>query len=324
LRGGEGERGRGGDSLREKLRETQCNSVVKEKFMKKPENGTSKARLRSSYVTLVVSVSLVLFLLGILGLVLINARELSDYFRESLSFSVMLDDAAKEADIRMLQKDLDAKAYVKSTKYVSKDEAAIKMKEDFGEDFISFLGDNPLPPSIDVYLVSNYTVPDSVAKIEKYIYLYPFVTDVVVPESLLMLINENFKKISLFLLVISAFLFLIALSIINNTIRLSIYSKRFLIRTMQLVGATRSFIRRPFILQGAFNGFLAALIAMTLLMGLLYLVEKEFFMMFTFENTNLLLLLGVAIIIVGVLINIISTFFSVNKYLSISEDKLYY
>jgi len=292
--------------------------------MKKVQDGTSKARLRSSYVTLVVSVSLVLFLLGILGLVLINARELSDYFRESLSFSIMLDDAAKEADIRMLQKDLDAKAYVKSTKYVSKDEAAINMKEELGEDFISFLGDNPLPPSIDVYLVSNYTIPDSVAKIEKYIYLYPFVKDVIVPESLLMLINENVKKISIFLLVISAFLFLIALTIINNTIRLSIYSKRFLIRTMQLVGATRSFIRRPFILQGAFHGFLSALIAMTLLMGLLYLIEKEFFLMFTFENTNLLLLLGAAIIIVGVLINIISTYFSVNKYLTISEDKLYY
>jgi cell division transport system permease protein len=292
--------------------------------VKKVQNGASKAKLRSSYVTLVVSVSLVLFLLGILGLVLINARELSDYFRESLSFSIILDDAAKEADIRMLQKDLDAKPYVKSTKYVSKEEAAAKMKEELGEDFISFLGDNPLPPTIDVYLVSNYTSADNVSKIEKYIYLYPFVKDVLYPESLLILINENVRKISLFLLVISAFLFLIALTIINNTIRLSIYSKRFLIRTMQLVGATRSFIRRPFIVQGAFHGFLAALISMTLLMGLLYLIEKEFFMMFSFESTNLLLLLGAAIIIVGVLINIVSTFFSVNKYLSISEDKLYY
>jgi cell division transport system permease protein len=292
--------------------------------MKKVDNGASKAKLRSSYMTLVVSVSLVLFLLGILGLVLINARELSDYFKESLSFSVMLDDAAKEADIRMLQKDLDAKAYVKSTKYVSKDEAAANMKEELGEDFISFLGDNPLPPSINVYLVSNYTSPDSVAKIEKYILLYPFVKEVLYPESLLFLINENVNRITLFLLVISTFLFLIALTIINNTIRLSIYSKRFLIRTMQLVGATRSFIRKPFILQGAFHGFLAALIAMTLLMGLLYLIEKEFFLMFTFESINLLLLLGAAIIIIGVLINIFSTYFSVNKYLSISEDKLYY
>jgi len=281
-------------------------------------------RLRSSYLTLVISVSLVLFLLGVLGLVLINARELADYLRESLSFSIMLDDEAKEPDIRMLQKDLDAKPYVKSTEYVSKDAAAQKMKKDLGEDFISFLGDNPLPPTIDVYLYAGFTSPDSVAKIEKYVREYPFVKEVYIQESLLFLINENVKKISLFLIVISSFLFLIALTIINNTIRLSIYSRRFLIRTMQLVGATRSFIRKPFIIQSAVHGFLAALIAMCLLMGLLYLIEKEFFLMFSFESTYLLVLLGVALIITGVLINIISTFFSVNRYLSISEDKLYY
>lgn len=292
--------------------------------VKKRGTGLSKGKLRSSYLTLVISVSLVLFLLGILGLVLINARELSDYFRESLSFSVMLADDSKEADIRMLQKDLDAKQYVKSTDYISKDEAATKMKDELGEDFISFLGDNPLPPSIDVYLYSGFTSPDSVARIEKYILEYPFVKEVYYQESLLFLINENVKKISLFLLIISSFLFLIALTIINNTIRLSIYSKRFLIRTMQLVGATRSFIRKPFLLQSAIHGLIAALIAMILLLGLLYLIEKEFFMMFSFESTKLLLLLGVSIIITGVLINLISTFFSVNRYLSISEDKLYY
>jgi cell division transport system permease protein len=292
--------------------------------VKNKETGFSKTRLRSSYLTLVISVSLVLFLLGVLGLILINARELSDYFRESLSFSVMLDDEAKEADIRMLQKDLDAKIYVKSTEYVSKDEAAAKIKEDLGEDFINFLGDNPLPPSIDVYLYAGFTSPDSVAKIEKYVLEYPFVKEVYYQESLLFLINENVKKISLFLLVISTFLFLIALTIINNTIRLSIYSRRFIIRTMQLVGATRGFIRLPFLIQSAFHGLLAALIAMSLLMGFLYLIEKEFFMMFTFESTKLLLLLGVTIIITGIFINIISTFFSVNRYLSITEDKLYY
>ena len=292
--------------------------------MKNNQSGLSKTKLRSSYLTLVVSVSLVLFLLGVLGLVLINAKELSDYFRESLSFSVMLNDDAKEADIRMLQKDLDAKLYVKSTEYVSKEEAAAKMKEDLGEDFINFLGDNPLPPSIDVYLYATYTSPDSVAKIEKYVLEYPFVKEVYYQESLLFLINENVRKISFFLLVISSFLFLIALTIINNTIRLSVYSKRFLIRTMQIVGATRSFIRRPFLIQSAFHGLMAALLAMGLLMGLLYLIEKEFLLMFTFESTNLLILLGVSLILFGVLINIISTFFSVNRYLSISEDKLYY
>jgi cell division transport system permease protein len=271
-----------------------------------------------------VSISLVLFLLGILGLVLINAKELSDYLRESLSFSIMLDDEAKEPDIRMLQKDLDAKAYVKSTEYISKEAAAVKMRKELGEDFISFLGDNPLPPTIDVYLFAAFTSPDSVAKIEKYVREYPFVKEVLVQESLLFLINENVNKISIFLLVISTFLFLIALTIINNTIRLSIYSRRFLIRTMQLVGATRSFIRRPFIIQSAIHGLLAALLALSLLMGLLYLIEQEFLLMFSFESTYLLILLGVSIIITGVLINIISTFFSVNRYLTISEDKLYY
>jgi cell division transport system permease protein len=292
--------------------------------LKNKEAGYSKTRLRSSYLTLVASVSLVLFLLGVLGLVLINARELSDYLRESLSFYIILDDETKEPDIRMLQKDLDAKPYVKSTEYVSKDAAAAKMKKDLGEDFIEFLGDNPLPPSIDVYLYAGYTSPDSVARIEKYVREYPFVKEVYYQESLLFLINENVRKISLFLLVISSFLFLIALTIINNTIRLSIYSKRFLIRTMQLVGATRGFIRRPFIIQSAIHGLLAALVAMSLLMGLLYLIEKEFFMMFSFESTYLLFLLAISIIITGVLINIISTYFSVNRYLSISEDQLYY
>jgi len=288
------------------------------------ESGFSKAKLRGSYLTLVISVSLVLFLLGILGLVLINAKELSDYFRESLSFSVLLDDDAREADIRMLQKDLDAKPFVKSTEYISKDEAAAKMKEDLGEDFISFLGDNPLPPSIDVYLYASYTTPDSVTKIEKYVMEYPFVKEVYYPESLLFLINENVQKISLFLLIISSFLFLIAVTIINNTIRLAIYSKRFLIRTMQIVGATRSFIRRPFLVRSVYHGVLASLIAMLLLMGLLYLVEKELIMLFTFESTRLLVLLGVLLIIAGILINVVSTYLSVNRYLVISEDKLYY
>ena len=289
--------------------------------MKKKES--SNIRLQSSYVTLVVSVSLVLFLLGALGLLLINAKELSDYFRESLSFSVMLDDDAKEADMRMLQRDLDAKPFVKSTEYISKSAAAAKMKEELGEDFIAFLGDNPLPPSIDVYLYAGYTGIDSVAKIEKYIFSYPFVKEIYYQESLLLLINENVRKISVFLLIISSFLFLIAVTIINNTIRLSIYSKRFIIRTMQLIGATRSFIRRPFIVQSAFHGLISALMAMCLLMGLLYLIEKEFFYLFAFKSVNLLALLGGALIVSGVLINTISTFFSVNRYLNSSEDQLY-
>jgi cell division transport system permease protein len=293
------------------------------KNMSKTETGYAKRKVTGSHFTLVISVSLVLFLLGLLGLIVINARELSDYFRESLSFSIFLDEGAREADIRMLQKDLDAKQYVKSTVYVSKEEAAAKMKEELGEDFISFLGDNPLPPSIDVYLYADYTSPDSVAKIEKYVTGYPFVQEVLYRESLLILINENIRKIGVFILIISTFMFIISITIINNTIRLSIYSRRFIIRTMQLVGATRSFIRQPFLVQGAFQGLLAAIIAMSLIMGMLYLIEREFFMIFTFESPEMLIFLGAGIIVTGMLISIVSTFFSVNRYLDIPEDKLY-
>jgi cell division transport system permease protein len=292
--------------------------------MKKKDNGLSKFRLRSSYLTVIISVSLVLFLLGVLGLVIINARGLSDYFKESLSFSIMLDEESKETDIAMLQKEINSKPYVKSTEYVSKEEAATKLKKDLGEDFVTFLGYNPLSPSIDVYLKAPFTKPDSVTKIEKYVMQFPSVKEVYYQQSLLYLINENVRKISFFIMIISLFLFLIALTIINNTIRLSVYSKRFLIRTMQLVGATKSFIRRPFILKSIFQGLISGILAIILLLGLLYLIEKEFFLLFTFREPNLLFMLGGAIILTGILINAISTFFSVNRYLSISEDKLYY
>ncbi len=291
--------------------------------MSRSNAGISKTKLRSSYVTLVVSVSLVLFLLGILGLVIINARELSDYFRESLSFSVILDEDVKEADIRMLKKDLDAKEFVKLTEYISKEDAALKLMDELGEDFLSFLGYNPLSPTIDVYLHAGYTNPDSIAVIEKYLLEFPVVTEVYYQESVLHLINENISKIGLFLGVLSLFLFLIALTIINNTVRLSVYSKRFIIRTMQLVGATRGFVRKPFLLRSVFHGLLAAIVSLLLLMTMLYLVEREFFRLFTFENINLLLLLMGVIVVTGVVINVVSTYFAVNRYLSISEDKLY-
>jgi cell division transport system permease protein len=286
--------------------------------------GISRYRLGSSYVTLVVSVSLVLFLLGILGTVLINARQLSDYFREKLSFSIMLKEDAREADIRMLQKELDAKPYVKKTEYVSKEEAAVRLRDELGEDFLDFLGYNPLMSTIDVYLQAKYTNPDSVIKLEKIITEYPVVDEVYYQESILNLINDFVHEISAFLLIISLLLFLIALTIINNTVRLSIYSKRFLINTMQLIGANRSFIRKPFVVRSLFFGFLAALIAIGLLMGLMYLIEREFFTLFTYENINLFLFLCLVLAAAGVVINGLSTFFAVNRYLGMHEDKLYY
>lgn len=290
----------------------------------KYQEDISKGRLRSSYLTQIVSIALVLFLLGLLGFVLINARELSDYFRESLSFSVMMDEDAKEADIRMLQKDLDAKHFVKSTEYISKEQAAENLKEDLGEDFLTFMGYNPLLPSIDVYLLADYTHPDSVLNIESYLMEYDVVNEVYFQESFLHLINENVRKISVFLLIFSGLLLFISLTIINNTIRLSVYSKRFIIRTMQLVGATRSFIRRPFLMRSVVHGIIAALLAIVLLMAILFFVEKEFYLLFTLQDIGLIMILFGGIIIIGIVINLVSTFFSVTKYLGISEDKLYY
>jgi cell division transport system permease protein len=254
---------------------------------------------------------------------LINARELSDYFRESLSFSVMLSEDAREADIRMLQKDLDAKEFVKSTEYISKEQAAENLKEELGEDFISFMGYNPLLPSIDVFLVAQYTHPDSVLNIERYILEYPVVEEVYFQESFLHLINENVRKVSLFLLAFSLLMFLISLTIINNTIRLSVYSKRFLINTMHLVGATRAFIRKPFLARSIVHGIIAGMVAILMLMAILYFVEAEFYLLFTLQDFTLLLYLSGAIILTGIVITLVSTFFSVNRYLGINEDKLY-
>ncbi len=284
----------------------------------------SKGKLRSSYLTLIVSISLVLFLVGLMGLMLINVKELSDYFKESLSFSVMLNEESKEADIRMLQKDLAAKPYVKESIYISKEQAAANLKEELGEDFISFMGYNPLLPSLDVYLIAAYTHPDSVLNIERYILEFPLVKEVYFQESFLHLLNENVRKVSFVLALFSLLLLLISLTIINNTIRLSVYSRRFIINTMQLVGATRSFIRKPFLFRSIAHGIIAGLVSILLLMIILYFIEEEFYLLFSLQDFGLLSLLFGGLIVIGILINYFSTYISVNKYLSISEDKLYF
>ncbi len=259
-----------------------------------------------------------------MGLMLINVKELSDYFKESLSFSVMLNEESKEADIRMLQKDLAAKPYVKESIYISKEQAAENLKEELGEDFISFMGYNPLLPSLDVYLIAEYTHPDSVLNIERYILEFPLVKEVYFQESFLHLLNENVRKVSFVLALFSLLLLLISLTIINNTIRLSVYSRRFIINTMQLVGATRSFIRKPFLFRSIAHGIIAGLVSILLLMIILYFIEEEFYLLFSLQDFGLLSLLFGGLIVIGILINYFSTYISVNKYLSISEDKLYF
>lgn len=292
--------------------------------MARKDNTAYRRRLRSSYFTSVISTSLVLFLIGIAGLLIINGQQINKKVRENIGFNVILKEGVKEADIYQLQKILDAKSYVLSTDYITKEEAALETEQALGEDFVSFLGYNPLPPSIRVRLHAAYTRPDSVMQIEQEIMNYEPVLEVYYKKSLLYAINENIRQISIILVGFSALLAIIAITLINNTIRLSIYSRRFLINTMQLVGATRSFIRKPFLKRSLLNGFLAAIIAMVLLGGIIYLLEEELESIISLSDMDLLILLSGVVLLTGIIISLISTFFAVNKYLNINTDKLYY
>jgi cell division transport system permease protein len=292
--------------------------------MKKKETRISKRRLRSSYFTSIISISLVLLLLGLLGILLLNARRLSDFVKENIGFTIILNENVKEVDILRLQKTLDAKVYVKSTRYISKEEAARELQQELGEDFIGFLGYNPLGATVDVKVYAPYANPDSISLIEKEISVFEEVKEIFYQKSLLHLVNENIRKISLIILVFSTLLFLIAVALINNTIRLSVYSKRFLINTMKLVGATKSFIRRPFLYKSAGHGFVAALIAIALLGGILFLIQRELIDFIYFQDIEIMGILALFVIALGIFLNWISTFFAVNKYLRMNTDDLYY
>ena len=291
--------------------------------MGRKEDRITKNRLRTSYITTVLSISLVLFLLGNVGLLLLNAEKLSNYVKENIGFSVILNDNVKEVDIIRLQKDIDATPYVKATKFITKEEAQKDFTKEMGEDFVEFLGYNPLPVSIDVHLYAEYANPDSLKVIEGDFKDYPQIKDVYYHKSLVHLVNQNVKKISFILLVFSALLFLISFVLINNTIRLSVYSKRFTINTMRLVGATRNFIRLPFLISSAIQGFVGAMVAITLLIGVIYAIQNEFEQVITLYDFETIGSLFFLVIISGILITLISTYFVVNKYLRIKQDKLY-
>lgn len=283
----------------------------------------SKRRLRTSYITSIISISLVLFMLGVMGLLILNANRLSTYVKENIGFSVILKDNVKEVEVRRLQKLLDATDFVKSTEFVDKETAAKELKAELGEDFIEFLGYNPLLASIDVKLYAQYANPDSIAKIEKDLKKYSLVKEIFYQKSLVHLVNENVKRISFIILIFSGLLFLISFTLINNTIRLSIFSQRFLINTMQLVGATRSFIRKPFINRSFLHGILGALIANSLLSGVIYFSQKELNEVVSFENVEIVGILFLLILFLGMFITWVSTFLAVNKYLRLESRDLY-
>jgi cell division transport system permease protein len=284
---------------------------------------TIRRRLTASYFTSVISITLVLFLLGLLGVLILNAKKLSNYVKENIGISIYLNDDVREVDIFSLQKTLDAQKYVKETRYITREEAAESFREELGEDFVEFLGYNPLPSSIDIKLHASYANPDSFAVLEKVIRSYPQVADVAYQKDLVYAISLNIRRISILILILSILLFLIALTLINNTIRLSVYSKRFIIRTMQLVGAQHYLIRRPFLIRGITQGILSAFIAMFMLTFSLYIAEKQLEGLFSFQDYRILGIIFFMVLVIGVLIAWLSTLLSVNKYLKMSTDNLY-
>lgn len=292
--------------------------------MKSSESKIIKRRLRSSYITSLISISLVLFMLGLIGMLLLNTHKISVLVKENIGFSVILKENVKEADIFKLQKTLDATSYIKSTEYVPKEKAAHEFQQELGEDFVSFLGFNPLLSSIDVKLYAAYANQDSLAVIEKQLEKYEQVKEVYYQKSLVHLINENVKKITLIVLLFCALLFVVAISLINNTIRLSIYSRRFNINTMQLVGATNSFIRRPFLFKSIAHGIYGAGIAIGLVLLSLYWAESQLQDIVMLTDMKLLCVLCFILLIIGIVINLVSTFFAVNKFLKLKTDDLYY
>lgn len=281
-------------------------------------------QLKTSYFTTVISISLVLFLLGMIGLLVLNAQKLSDYIKENFSLDVILYDNLKEVDMIRIQKDIETTKFVKDTRFISKEAAAKDMQEELGEDFVEFLGYNPLLASIEVYLHSKYANTDSLNFIVKKLESYPQVKEVYYQKSLIHQINENIRKISLIILIFTALLFIISTVLINNTIRLSVYSKRFIIHSMKLVGATKRFIRTPFLLKSALHGIYGSLVAILLLLGVMYMAQKEMREFVLLFDLRLYSVLFASVIIMGIFITTISTYFAVNRYLRIDKDQLYY
>lgn len=283
-----------------------------------------KRRLRASYLTTVVSITLVLFMLGMMGYLILNAKKVSNHVKENIGLSIIMNDGVKESDIIKLQKSLDRKTYIKETEYISKEAAAKSLQDDLGEDFISFLGYNPLEPSIEARVKADWANSDSLSMIKKQLLAANSdIKEIQYQETLVQSINDNIAKISLIITGFSLLLLITALALINNTIRLSVYSRRFIIRSMQLVGATESFIRKPFVRKSIGQGIISALIANILIFLMLWVGQKEIPELFNLKEIETIGILFLLVIVVALLITWISNYFAVRKYLRINVDNLY-
>ena len=292
--------------------------------MGKTDNKIMRRRLMNAYLSSVISISLVLLLVGIASLLMVNAKGVSDYFKENMQVSVMMKQTVSDEEALKFKEALDGERYIKNTVFISKEQGQRELAQQLGEDFLDVFETSPIPVSIDVTLEAGYVSADSLEVVRAEISKSSLVDEVIYQKSLVDALNANLSRISLILGVFIALLLFISFVLINNTVRLSVFARRFTIHTMKLVGATRSFIRGPFLVQSAFQGLFASFIAIIVLLGLMFVMRSDFEQLFEIFRMDLLLIVLGLVVAAGLTICLISTFFVVNKLISLKKDELYY
>jgi len=292
--------------------------------MPKGENRSVRRRIVNAYISSVISISLVLLLVGVASLLLVNARSVSDYFKENMQVSVMLKPDVGDREAMAFMEKLGKMDFIRSAEFISKEQGAAEMSELLGEDFLSIFDASPIPVSIDVTLNADYVSADSLEVVRSRISRSSLVDEVVYQQSLVEALNANLSKISSVLAVFIALLLFISFVLINNTVRLSVFDRRFTIHTMKMVGATRSFIRAPFLVQSLFQGIFSAILAILMLLAILFVVRSEFVQLFEIFRLDLLLVVMGIVIVSGVAICMISTALVVNRLISLNKNELYY
>ena len=292
--------------------------------MSKAENKIMRRRLMNAYLSSVVSISLVLLLVGVASMLLVNAKSVSDYFKENMQVSVMMKQNVSDEKALEFKERLEDERYIKSASFISKEQGQRELAAQLGEDFLDVFEASPIPVSIDVTLTADYVSADSLEMVRAEISESNLVDEVVYQRSLVDALNANLGKISFILGIFIALLLFISFVLINNTVRLNVFARRFTIHTMKLVGATRSFIRAPFLVQSAFQGLFAAFIAIIILVGLMFLMRSGFAQLFEIFRLDLLLIVIGVVIASGLIICLLSTYFVVNRLISLRKDELYY
>ncbi|MBO5815817.1 MAG: ABC transporter permease [Bacteroidales bacterium] len=292
--------------------------------MSKAESKIMRRRLMNAYLSSVISISLVLLLVGVASMLLVNAKSVSDYFKENMQVTVMMKQNVSDEKALEFKERLEDERYIKSTTFISKEQGQRELAAQLGEDFLDVFETSPIPVSIDVTLAAEYVSADSLEMVRGEISESSLVDEVVYQRSLVDALNANLSRISFILGVFIALLLFISFVLINNTVRLNVFARRFTIHTMKLVGATRSFIRAPFLIQSAFQGLFAAFVAIIILIGLMFFVRSEFSQLFEIFRMDLLLIVIGIVIVSGLVICLVSTYFVVNKLISLRKDELYY